>query len=142
MKEVAGFALNRLQYALLAESFRMVEDGILSPQDVDTTVIYGLAMRYSFMGPFQTIDLNAPKGVSDYCTRYLGGIYDILLTEDNSRRVSSQTVGQIDAHQRSLYPAEDIPNAAEWRDKRLLALKGHFNECKKIDEECFFIAIF
>lgn len=40
----------------------MVEDGILSPEDVDKTITYGLAMRYSFMGAFQTIDLNAPKG--------------------------------------------------------------------------------
>ena len=33
-----------------------------SPEDVDTAVSQGLGLRWSFMGPFQTIDLNAPNG--------------------------------------------------------------------------------
>ena len=32
----------------------------------------GLALRWSFMGPFETIDLNAPGGVRDYAERYQG----------------------------------------------------------------------
>jgi len=136
-KEVPGFAQNRLQYALLAESLRLVEDGVLSPADVDTTVVYGLAMRYSFMGPFQTIDLNAPQGVSDYCKRYLNGIYPILQSQDNARNFSPETVQQVDSHQRSLYPQEKIPQAVEWRDKRLMALSGHQQECRKIDKEFY-----
>jgi len=136
-KEVPAFAQNRLQYALLAEAFRLVEDGVLSPEDVDTTVVYGLSMRYSFMGPFQTIDLNAPNGVGDYCNRYLDGIYKVLATEDNSRRISPETVEKIDKHQRSLYPKEKIGEAVSWRDKRLMALCGHYNDCQKIDEKLF-----
>lgn len=44
---------------------RLVEDGICSPEDVDTAVSHGLGMRWSFMGPFQTIDLNAPNGTQN-----------------------------------------------------------------------------
>jgi len=134
-KEVPGFAQNRLQYALLAEAFRLVEDGVLSPADVDSTVVYGLAMRYSFMGPLQTIDLNAPQGVSDYCTRYLDGIYKILDTQNNSRKLSSETVQEINSHQRSLYPLDQINQVAAWRDKRLMALTAHHIDCEKIDKE-------
>ena len=54
------------QYAWLAEAWRLVEDGVCSPDDVDTAVSQGLGLRYSFMGPFETIDLNA-DGVVDYC---------------------------------------------------------------------------
>ena len=32
----------------------------------DATVSYGLGLRWSFMGPFETIDLNAPGGLDDY----------------------------------------------------------------------------
>ena len=32
----------------------------------------GLALRWSFMGPFETIDLNAPAGIRDYSDRYQG----------------------------------------------------------------------
>ncbi|EDQ92392.1 uncharacterized protein MONBRDRAFT_2035, partial [Monosiga brevicollis MX1] len=74
-KEVNGFIINRLQYALLMEAWRLVEDGVASPEDVDTAVSQGLGLRWSFMGPFQTIDLNAPEGVLDYCNRYGDGMY-------------------------------------------------------------------
>lgn len=44
------------------EYYRMVEDGVATPEDIDTAVTHGLGLRWSFMGPFQTIDLNAPQG--------------------------------------------------------------------------------
>ncbi len=71
-KEIEGFILNRLQGALLAEAFRLVGEGFVSPQDLDKTVKDGLGLRWSFMGPFETIDLNAPGGMADYCARYTG----------------------------------------------------------------------
>lgn len=35
------------------------QDGVASPEDIDTAVSQGLGLRWSFMGPFETIDLNA-----------------------------------------------------------------------------------
>ena len=64
-KEVDGFVVNRLQYALLAAALQLVHDGVAEPADVDRAITHGLACRWSFMGPFQTIDLNAPKGIDD-----------------------------------------------------------------------------
>src|SRR3546814_7119753 len=63
-----------LQGALLREAFRLVESGCVSAEDLDITVKDGLGLRWSFMGPFETIDLNAPDGVQDYCKRY-GDMY-------------------------------------------------------------------
>ncbi|HZA96311.1 MAG TPA: 3-hydroxyacyl-CoA dehydrogenase, partial [Burkholderiaceae bacterium] len=71
-REIEGFVLNRLQGALLTEAMRLVAEGVVSPDDLDKTMRDGLGMRWSFMGPFETIDLNAPGGVSDYCARYSG----------------------------------------------------------------------
>ncbi|MBL4916599.1 3-hydroxyacyl-CoA dehydrogenase [Szabonella alba] len=71
-RSVDGFVLNRLQGALLAEAFRLVADGVVSPEDLDLTLTDGLARRWSFIGPFATIDLNAPGGIADYCARYTG----------------------------------------------------------------------
>jgi len=136
-KEVMGFVQNRLQYAILGEAMRMVEQDLVSPEDVDKAVVYGLAPRWAFMGPFQTIDLNAPKGVSDYCDRYLEGIGKVLLTEDNSMRISNETVSKIDGHQRSLYPVDDVPKFQRWRDERLVALMRHFGEQKAVDDSYF-----
>lgn len=73
-KEIQGFILNRLQGALLNESLRLFRDGYVSAEDLDKTVKHGLGLRWSFMGPFETIDLNAPNGVVDYGDRY-GPLY-------------------------------------------------------------------
>jgi 3-hydroxyacyl-CoA dehydrogenase len=49
-KETAGFALNRLQGALLAEAFRLVADDVISPSDLDALVKHGLGLRWSSWG--------------------------------------------------------------------------------------------
>ena len=69
-REIEGFILNRLQAALLSEAFRLAGAGYVSPQDLDKTLKDGLGLRWSFMGPFDTIELNAPGGIPDYCERY------------------------------------------------------------------------
>ena len=69
-KEIPGFVVNRLQGALLAEAFELKKEGIASAEDIDTAISHGLGLRWSFMGPFQTIHLNAPEGISGYVERY------------------------------------------------------------------------
>ncbi len=59
-REIDGFIMNRIQGALMEECFRLVADGVASAEDVDIGIRDGLALRWSFMGPFETIDLNAP----------------------------------------------------------------------------------
>ena len=71
-REINGFVLNRLQGALLAEAFRLVGEGYISAEDLDHTIKDGLGLRWSFLGPFETIELNAPGGIPDYCARYTG----------------------------------------------------------------------
>ena len=50
-KEMDGFALNRLQGALLAEAFRLIANGVISPTDLDALVKHGLGLRWNFMAP-------------------------------------------------------------------------------------------
>ncbi|CAB1347278.1 unnamed protein product [Coregonus sp. 'balchen'] len=61
-KEIDGFALNRVQYAIIAESWRLVKDGVISVKDIDLVMSEGLGMRYAFIGPMETMHLNAPEG--------------------------------------------------------------------------------
>ena len=58
-KEFDGFLVKRLQCALLEEAFRLVGSGIVSAVDLDTAIADGLGLQWSFMGPMQTIHLNA-----------------------------------------------------------------------------------
>jgi len=123
-KEIQGFILNRLQGALLAEAFRLHAGGYVSADDIDKTVRDGLGLRWSFMGPFETIDLNAPGGVADYCARY-GDVYYQMAQQQLPRRWDDALVRQIEAERRALLPAADLPARGAWRDRRLMQLVAH-----------------
>ena len=124
-KEIDGFVLNRLQGALLHEAFRLVEDGIATAEDVDRTVCHGLGLRWSFMGPFETIDLNAPGGIADYVDR-LGPMYLRFAQERGAARPwGPELVARIEADRRESLPASALADRAAWRDRRLMALSVH-----------------
>lgn len=127
-RELDGFILNRLQGALLSEAMRLVGEGYVSPQDLDKTIAHGLGLRWSFMGPFATIELNAPGGVADYCARY-AGFYRRLDADPPSPEVWTG-----DAAALVVAALGESPTAAERdrrmdeRDRRLLALARHKRE--------------
>jgi L-gulonate 3-dehydrogenase len=123
-KEMDGFALNRLQGALLAEAFRLIADGVISPTDLDALVKHGLGLRWSFMGPLETIDLNAPGGLKDYCDRY-GPLYAELQRQMTPREWDTTLIDQLQAARREELPANLQGVRQEWRDRRLMALLAH-----------------
>lgn len=123
-REVAGFVLNRLQIALVSEAFRLVADGVISAEDVDATVKHGLGLRWSFMGPFETIDLNAPGGLSDYIDRY-GPLYEQVEAEMMPIAFTPELVDAIHDARREVLPMEQHAERQAWRDRRLMALLAH-----------------
>ncbi len=56
-KDVPGFASNRLQFAMLREALYLVQEGIVSAEDVDRTLKNGVGFRYPWLGPLETADL-------------------------------------------------------------------------------------
>ena len=124
-REIDGFVVNRLQGALLHEAFRLVADGYAGVEDVDTCIRDGLALRWAFMGPFETIDLNAPAGVRDYAERYEGMYAEMF--ESMTRRVpwSGATLDRVEAQRREHLPADGLAQRQIWRDLRLMELAAH-----------------
>lgn len=131
-RELDGFIMNRMQGALLEEAFRLVADGYASIEDVDIGIRDGLALRWSFMGPFETIDLNAPGGVRDYVERYQS-IYSNIFPQ-MLRRVdwAGEVMDTIEADRRKRLSKENLTDRQVWRDRRLMALAAHK---RKSDEE-------
>jgi 3-hydroxybutyryl-CoA dehydrogenase len=56
-RDVPGFVANRLQYALLRESFALVAAGACSYEDIDDAVKAGLGARWAAVGPIESMDL-------------------------------------------------------------------------------------
>jgi 3-hydroxyacyl-CoA dehydrogenase len=125
-REIDGFVMNRMQGALLEEAFRLVAEGHASVEDVDIGIREGLALRWSFMGPFETIDLNAPGGVRDYVERYQG-IYDRIFPTVQWRADwnEPQLIDRIEAERSAALPRDRLGERQAWRDRRLMALAAH-----------------
>ncbi len=121
--EIEGFILNRLQAVLLVEAFRLVEDGFVTPQDLDKTIKDGLGLRWSFMGPFATIELNAPDGIADYCRRY--GPTFARLTGADPNIFAGENLDRILAQWGEAPKPDQVAKRMRWRDQRLAALKAH-----------------
>lgn len=123
--EVQGFILNRLQGALLNEAWALFEEGYASLADIDATVSHGLGLRWALMGPFETIDLNAPGGIGDYAQR-LGPLYhDIARSRSEPRGWSPDLIEKAVAERREALPQGKLAERGRWRDQRLMQLIAH-----------------
>ncbi|XP_016372960.1 lambda-crystallin homolog isoform X3 [Sinocyclocheilus rhinocerous] len=123
-KEIDGFALNRVQYAIIAESWRLVQDGVISVKDIDLVMSEGLGMRYAFIGPIETMHLNAPEGMEDYLQRYSEGMKRVLNTFGPVPDFSGEPAARIVKEICELIPAEQehLTVRRERRDHLLMEL--------------------
>jgi 3-hydroxybutyryl-CoA dehydrogenase len=55
-KSAPGFVGNRIQFAMAAESFAIVEEGLATPEEVDQIVRTSFGFRLGAYGPFQICD--------------------------------------------------------------------------------------
>ena len=123
-KEVQGFILNRLQAALLNEAWRLVKEDYVTVDDLDKCLKDGLGLRWSFMGPFETIDLNAPGGVPDYAQRYGPVLYE-MMKDVTIAPWDEALIAKVTAERRKAMPQAQHAEREAWRDRRLMALIAH-----------------
>ncbi len=124
-REVEGFVLNRLQGALLAEAFRLVGEGVMSAEDLDETVRNGLGLRWSFLGPFATIELNAPGGIPDYCARYTGFYKRLAADAAGHSAYEGANAERVAASWPHAPSPDRLAARTRWRNERLAALLAH-----------------
>jgi L-gulonate 3-dehydrogenase len=133
-REIDGFVLNRLQAALLSEAFRLVRDGVVSAEDLDHTIADGLGLRWAFMGPFETIELNAPQGVADYCERYVPWFRRYVADLPPPDVWDDASWRAVAAACTPAGDAEAIARKSRWRNERLAALAAHKSAQTPSDE--------
>ena len=122
-KEIDGFILNRLQGALLNESMRLYSDGYASSDEIDATIRDGLGLRWAFMGPFETIDLNAPGGIKDYISRY-GPMYIEMAKNQTKIPDWSEEAGKkLEIERRKILGHDELDDRAKKRNQLLKSLR-------------------
>jgi L-gulonate 3-dehydrogenase len=124
-KEIEGFILNRLQGALLTESMKLVGEGYVSPQDLDHVIADGLGLRWSFLGPFATIELNAPGGIPDYVARYSAFYQRLAADPAPPSAWTGESGARVAAEWGRTPDAAEVERRSQARDERLVALQAH-----------------
>jgi 3-hydroxyacyl-CoA dehydrogenase len=130
-KEVEGFVFNRLQGAILREAYCLVRDGVVSVDDLDRVMREGPGLRWAFMGPFETMDLNTRGGIEVHANR-MGPVYARLGAERGQNDPwTDDLIAKVVAERRALLPLDQWNARTQWRDRRLMALarlKREFGE--------------
>ena len=124
VKDVTGFVLNRLQYALFHEATQLVEDGTATAEDIDTLVRTTFGFRLPFFGPFAIADM-AGLDVYDFCYKSLQTGFPerfatpkILPDLVSAGKLGTKTgSGFLDV------PAERIPELIAYRNKAYVLMQ-------------------
>lgn len=132
-REDPGFLTIRIQGAIYHEAWRLVAAGLASAEDVDIAVREGLALRWSFIGPFETADLNAPGGIRDFVARY-GALYQDLYPKEGPVTWDGALMDEVEANRRAALPMEAHKARQMWRDGRLIDLAAHKRAAARSDE--------
>ncbi|KAG8331728.1 Crystallin, lambda 1 [Homalodisca vitripennis] len=129
-REIEGFSLNRIQYAILNEVWNQVADNILSVEDVDKVISEGLGMRYAFLGALEVAHLNA-EGMKNYCDRYSKTIYSTSCTFKPIPKMEGPQVDVVSEQLNKMTPLDKLQDRRAWRDQCLTRLSVLKNELKR-----------
>lgn len=97
VKDINGFIINRLQFAILREAMHIVDSGAATVEDIDDVMKYGMGLRLAALGPFRIADLGG-LDTFDHISQYLfadldnskeGNSYLHSLVEDGKLGVKS-----------------------------------------------------
>ena len=125
--EIEGFVLNRLQGAVLREAYRLVDEGVITPADLDLVMTEGLGPRWALSGPFETADLNTAGGITAHAAR-MGQAYARMGAERGEPGLPwpAALVAQVAAARRAAIPEAALPARAAWRARavaQIIALR-------------------
>ena len=121
--DVTGFVLNRLQYALFTEAARLVEEGVASPEAIDTIARTTFGYRLPFFGPFAIADI-AGLDVYEFCYGSLGSAYPERFTEPEvlRTRVAQGELGVKSGRGFLATPPERSAELVAYRDRAYAAM--------------------
>ena len=128
-RPVAGFLANRLQYALIREALQLVDDGVATPEQIDSVMTDCLGLRWAVLGPMQSTDLaGVPTAVAVARELFPG-----LSNADAPQPVLSELLesGRLGVSTGEGFFAYPDPEAvAQTRDRLLSSVLGILAEAK------------
>ena len=100
---------------------------IQSHDDIDEVVRNGLGRRWSFIGPFETADLNTRGGIESHAAK-MGPAYERMGAERGQHDPwTPELVADVTAQRRALLDLDDWDERVRWRDRQLIRLRNMTN---------------
>ena len=115
-RDVPGFVGNRLQFAVFREAMHLVEQGIVSPEDVDLAMTCGPGFRWAFLGPLWSADFGGLDVFHSICS-YL---WPELSNETSAPSVLNDRIesGQLGTKSGAGFYRYDKQELADWTERR------------------------
>ncbi|KAI9706072.1 MAG: hypothetical protein M1836_005478 [Candelina mexicana] len=108
-KECTGFAAYRLEFALLREAIHLVDEGVVTVEEVDTIVQNSMGPRWTVAGPFKSYHLGSGTGGFDGFCKDLGGTVQKCWDESGKPRIGEgQWEEKVFAQTRETYRNADV----------------------------------
>ncbi|MGW0610573.1 3-hydroxyacyl-CoA dehydrogenase NAD-binding domain-containing protein [Streptomyces sp. NPDC002788] len=121
-KEIPGFVGNRLQNALSREAVYLVEQGVVSPEDLDKVMTNSLGLRWATVGPFLGSHLGGGPGGYRHLVEHIGAsMRDMWDGLGRPSQDPDQQERLIEAVEKA-YGSSTYSELAETRDRRQLAV--------------------
>ncbi|WP_121061098.1 5-formyl-3-hydroxy-2-methylpyridine 4-carboxylate 5-dehydrogenase [Chachezhania antarctica] len=123
-RDLPGFVENRVLYALLRECVDLVEQGVVSPEDLDTVVKWGIGYKLSVVGPMRLLDmagLDIYSSVASFLNAELCDRDDVspMISEETAKgRLGMKTGGGLFD-----YSPEELKDLPRDRGARLVAVR-------------------
>ncbi|MEV4058146.1 3-hydroxyacyl-CoA dehydrogenase NAD-binding domain-containing protein [Amycolatopsis sp. NPDC049688] len=127
-KEIPGFVGNRLQNALSREAIYLVEQGVVSPEDLDKVITNSLGIRWATVGPFLGSHLGGGPGGYRHMAEHIGKsmkqMWAGLGTPSQSPEEQERLIEAVE----QAYGSSTYSELAETRDRKQLAVLNALEE--------------
>ncbi|MEV4148907.1 3-hydroxyacyl-CoA dehydrogenase NAD-binding domain-containing protein [Amycolatopsis sp. NPDC049691] len=121
-KEMPGFVGNRLQNALSREAIYLVEQGVVTPADLDIILTRSLGIRWATVGPFLGSHLGGGPGGYRHMAEHIGKsmkkMWAGLGTPSQSPEEQERLIEAVE----QAYGSSTYSDLAETRDRKQLAV--------------------
>ncbi|HTZ29907.1 MAG TPA: 3-hydroxyacyl-CoA dehydrogenase NAD-binding domain-containing protein [Streptosporangiaceae bacterium] len=123
-RDVPGFVENRVLYAIMRECLALVDDGVISAEELDTCVKWGIGFKLAVIPPLQLLDvagLDIYNAVGSYLNQDLNARRDV--SETITSRVQRGELGMKTGSGLFSYTPEQAQSLRQERAARLVAVR-------------------
>lgn len=123
-RDVPGFVENRVLYAIMRECLALVDDGVISAEELDTCVKWGIGFKLAVIPPLQLLDvagLDIYNAVGSYLNQDLNSRRDV--SETITSRVQRGELGMKTGQGLFSYTPEQAQSLRQERAARLVAVR-------------------